>query len=82
VSWRPKQSLKSRRDSRFRHELTGVANSAESELTAEAEARQKMKHGGQVQTRGAQEDELVLASRRQFETAVREVVGKGGHAAA
>jgi hypothetical protein len=40
-------------------------------LTAEAEARQKMEHGGQVQTRSAQENELVIAARRQCWTVVR-----------
>ena len=35
-----------------------------------------------VQTRSPQENELVVAARRQFETVVRIAVGEGGHAAA
>jgi hypothetical protein len=42
-------------------------------LTAEAEARQKVEHGGQMVSRGAQENELVVAARRQCETVVRKV---------
>jgi hypothetical protein len=41
-------------------------------LTAEAE----------VETRGAQENGLVVAARRQCETVVRKYVSRGGHAAA
>jgi hypothetical protein len=51
-------------------------------LTAGAEARQKVEHGGQVRTHSAQENEFVVAARRQFETVVRVYVSKGGHAAA
>jgi hypothetical protein len=52
---------KSQRDSRFRHELTESVNSAESELTAEAE----------VQTRYAQENEFIIANTPQMEIAFR-----------
>jgi hypothetical protein len=47
--------------------LTESVNSAESELTAEAWARQKMEHGGQARTRNAQENEFIIANTPQSE---------------
>jgi len=48
-----------------------VAPNQSLKLTAEDEARQKVEHGGQVETRSAQENEFVVAARRQCETVVR-----------